>query len=463
MVSHEQESGVRGETGMSRRRFLAATGTATGVGLAGCSQVTQQSFEARPVVLPESARQELVLAETTRDSKTVTRQGPGDVGEITLTNQAAVYRRGPARGTPSLVEKFLSTVNGTPGSGAAVNPLASDLGVEEVPMPIGEEDGSLPASKVGVKVPAGVRAADEIKPLNLLVHGSVEELAEAVTYAGDDPGALFPVESRQGTSFFPGLVYSPDDLTRAALEEWMPDTRLPENSTEVSRVLVPNARQFLSRIGMDGLTEGARSLEPGETFETADTMFVSTLADFENPHDVVPRDLLDPPSPDLFDTGSSAPLPGPYGLGALASPDASVGGESVNPIGRMDFMDILCSEQGKELLGQVGLTDTVGVHPWSHEPVEVTGEFDPLEPTVLDAETELRTFLGVVEGEDGHWGVGIHMARVEADDVVITGSVTRRPVGTPEGGMEVVRGPSYDTIRRAREFAEETLGRLERA
>ena len=58
--------------------------------------MTEQSFEATPVVLPEDDREKLVLAETAADSETTTREGPADQVEVRITNHARVYRRGPA-------------------------------------------------------------------------------------------------------------------------------------------------------------------------------------------------------------------------------------------------------------------------------------------------------------------------------------------------------------------------------
>ncbi|MFB6159683.1 MAG: hypothetical protein ABEJ61_00725 [Haloferacaceae archaeon] len=78
--------------GSTRRRFLAATAAMASVGGAGCSGVRRQSFAARPVVLPDEGREALWLGETSRDSQTVSRDGP--VGtEIEVTSHAAVYDR----------------------------------------------------------------------------------------------------------------------------------------------------------------------------------------------------------------------------------------------------------------------------------------------------------------------------------------------------------------------------------
>ena len=76
----------------TRRRYLAAVAGAT-ASLAGCSNVTSQSFEASMVALPESARESLQLLETARDTRTIEPQAPTDDVEVSITNRIAVYNR----------------------------------------------------------------------------------------------------------------------------------------------------------------------------------------------------------------------------------------------------------------------------------------------------------------------------------------------------------------------------------
>ena len=83
---------------MGRRDVLATVGGLAIGGVAGCSEVTQQSFEASPVVLPEADREETVVAETARESETTTREGPSGNVEVEITAHASIYRRGPASG-----------------------------------------------------------------------------------------------------------------------------------------------------------------------------------------------------------------------------------------------------------------------------------------------------------------------------------------------------------------------------
>jgi len=69
-----------------------AVGTGTGVALAGCSGVTSQTVSASPVILPSSDQTEMRLAETDRDARSITLDGPGD-SEVEITNHAVVHRR----------------------------------------------------------------------------------------------------------------------------------------------------------------------------------------------------------------------------------------------------------------------------------------------------------------------------------------------------------------------------------
>lgn len=95
MVEHEGHQG-RTELGTSRRRLLASVAGLATTGLAGCSGVSEQSFEASKVVLPSPDQDELVLTETGTDSNTVTREFGDGSAEVSVTNHVAVYRRAPA-------------------------------------------------------------------------------------------------------------------------------------------------------------------------------------------------------------------------------------------------------------------------------------------------------------------------------------------------------------------------------
>ena len=75
----------------SRRRFVAATVVAA-TGTAGCGDLTQQSFEASAVGLPDVDQEPLKLGETTLDELTMSFDGPGG-SRVELTNHAGIYDR----------------------------------------------------------------------------------------------------------------------------------------------------------------------------------------------------------------------------------------------------------------------------------------------------------------------------------------------------------------------------------
>ena len=76
---------------VSRRGFVAATVVAA-TGTAGCSGLTEQSFEAPPVGLPDSEHDEVRMGETADDPVTLTFDGPAST-EVEITNHTAVYER----------------------------------------------------------------------------------------------------------------------------------------------------------------------------------------------------------------------------------------------------------------------------------------------------------------------------------------------------------------------------------
>ncbi len=86
---------MRGQGGanvpVSRRTFVTGTALAAAT-TAGCSDIRQQSFDARPVGLPAAERGPVGMAETSMESMTLTFDGPAST-EVEVTNHSAVYRR----------------------------------------------------------------------------------------------------------------------------------------------------------------------------------------------------------------------------------------------------------------------------------------------------------------------------------------------------------------------------------
>ena len=78
---------------IDRRGYLTSLALLGATSLAGCTGVTEQRFEADPVVLPPPHQAGLVLGERLCDSSTVTRSGPSGNVEVTATSQFATYGR----------------------------------------------------------------------------------------------------------------------------------------------------------------------------------------------------------------------------------------------------------------------------------------------------------------------------------------------------------------------------------
>ena len=421
---------------VSRRRTLSALSGAVLAGLAGCAGVTEQSFEATPVVLPEDAREEMVLAETANESESIEREGPTGNAEVSITSHSAVYRRGPARGTPTVLESFVGSVNETPGSGSAINALASDIGVDEAELSFIKGGVQVAGDRFSLLIPEGVRGGDGITPQQLL--GLVPGAAvggDTVTYDGDGPGAVV-----SGETFFPSCCYSPSDDYFPTRTYFRGDAYSPD-SPDGFRVFVPNSRTSPDRRGLLRMPDEAQPVESGETVETANTVFV-TAGDVI----VTAGDVIDVPAERAFDAGVPVPLAGqPFGVGVLATPNAEVGGQSANPLVRMETTELLQQDAAKRVLAATGLTDGDTVE-WLGGPEEVVLTEDaPSEATLLGSDTEIASFGGVVGGENGPWAVVLTVARLTADDHVIAVGGTARPVSTPGRVMEVV-GNSGDLI-----------------
>ncbi|TSD09566.1 hypothetical protein DP107_15625 [Haloglomus irregulare] len=412
---------------VSRRRTLAALGGGALVGLAGCSGVTEQSFEATPVVLPEGPREELVLAETASESETIEREGPSGNVEVSITSHAAVYQRGPARETPTLVERFASSVNETPGSGSAINALASEVGIDEAELSFIKGGVQVAGDRFSLLIPEGVRGGDGITPQQLL--GLVPGAAvggDTVTYDGDGPGAVV-----SGETFFPSCCYSPSDDYFPTRTYFRGDAYSPD-SPDGFRVFVPNSRTSPDRRGPLRMPDEAQPVESGETVETANTVFV-----FAGDVIVTAGDVIDVPAERAFDAGVPVPLAGqPFGVGVLATPNAEVAGQSANPLVEMETTELLQQDATRRVLAETGLTDGDTVEWLGGPQAVVLGEGGPPETTLLGSDTEVGSFGGVVSGVDGPWAVVLGVARVTDDDHVIAVSGVTRPISTPDRAME---------------------------
>jgi hypothetical protein len=443
-------------TGRHSRRAFLATAAAVGgtLALAGCSEITDQEFTADRVVLPEDAREELVLSEVTSESRTVSRtpSAGGVEGEVSVTSHAVAYHRGPARGTPTATEAFLSEVNGTEGAGPAKVMSASAAGVEEVRpdpgrLPFDVDSSSfLPGDSVGLVVPGGARDGESVDPTRTLA------LIPSTTWV--DRHGPMRVPDRHGPMRIPSTNWMPD--RHGPLKEeippslWIPSTNwVPEDPGSIGVVVETGEQSLEEVVGVSAEAVDAEPVESGAEFDPESTMIAHrpgrTWADRHGPMR----------AETVFGAGFPAPLGGAtFGIGVLSTPTAEVGGEVQNPFASEDLETLLGGSRAKSLLRQAGLDRAEEVE-WLAGPMEVTEEAvtealgdDGAEVadtwpelgslSVLETDAEARSFAGVVDGGEGPTAVGLHVARVRSDGNTVIAAVVHR---TPAGG-EMIEGPS---------------------
>ncbi|MEF8772531.1 DUF6517 family protein, partial [Halodesulfurarchaeum sp.] len=241
----------------------------------------------------------------------------------------------------------------------------------------------------------------------------------------------------------------------------------PSGGTDGGKVLVIAGDQSNEVDGgseetLLGTDMGLQPANAGEEIPMADTRFA--IVDAKNPslgEDRLQMEGSETVSSEtLFDAGAPAPLAGAtFSLGTLSTPDVSVAGQSANPLGSMDTTELLQHDTARKIIVRAGLTDGVTAE-WIDGPREVSGEYEPQTVTVLDTDSTLRSFVGVVSGTDGPWAVGVHVARVMAEDRVVVAGVHRHPIGSRETGFETGDG-WRQTISRARDYMDTACGRLQ--
>lgn len=434
-----------------RRAVLASVSGALAAGLAGCSSATSQEFAASPVRLPEAVRENLRLAELFAESDTTTRErtvGGQDV-EVTVTNQFAGYGRWNPEAVdawwvgarPTLVDRFVGGGAETPGAGnlwSSINAVASELGLGQSNPSYVAEDVAVDPDRVTLVVPERARhdGAVRLEELMALHHAEALGVDELTSRGGNN----YLVAA---SSVLPDRGFAPSDKP-----DWTPDERwvagheghwLPEDPADLDCIVCLGEQSPESVFGLDEMP--GRRLDQGESVATENTLvFAPAPKEYPSPDDWSP----DPTR--VFDAGYPSPLGGPsYGLGVLATPNAEVAGESVNPLARIEVGDLLTREMTGDLLARAGLTDADAVE-WLRGP-EKTGvvtEWMPQDTvSVLESDVGLESFAGVVGGAEGPWAVAVHAAKAPGDDVVVPAAVHRRPVGTPDGRELVGDGTGF--------------------
>ena len=372
-------------------------------------------------------------------------------------------RHGPMRA-------FVSTVNEVPGSGAAVTiPSFSDLAINGDPISFLKEADQRSSDYFSLVIPEGARGGEGVAPeqtMTLAPGAGVN--ADTVTYDGDGPGAFVP-----GKAWVPNYTYSPGEAYfpgLSAVAGWKTDESgrddLGTDDNPVQTVFVPNIEQFMDRVGTESLPEGAERVESGTSIDTQGGTVFAGPSDLLFPDDAFDeRQFPD----DIYDQGVALPLNGePFGLGALATPTASVGGEEANPLVDAETGELLQRDATNRLLADTGITDADDAE-WLAAPERMDMESAPTATTLLDTETDLETFGGVLSGDDGPWAAILFVGRVTDGDHVVAVAGVTRPAGTVEGGRTLVEGSGWgmdrglELLPRAAEFAAETMGQLERA
>ncbi|WP_256295980.1 DUF6517 family protein [Haloarchaeobius salinus] len=461
---------------INRRQLLAALAGVTAGAAAGCTEVVSREFEAGTVGLTEEAREELVLAETARDSETTTREleevdieGTADTVEATITSHTAAYGRAAAwedgvldgtgpLGTP--LGRFIEHVNGGRISDSAGVTTASRLGIDELTLTFVEGEPTVSSDGVSMVVPAGVRGDDEgelatpFDDILLLMYPpeSAPELTQEMVLPSG-----FVVDAGD---FFPGGTWSMDgDWATGNAGRWLPPTedRIAEELSPDSPVVLAlgdNTPEEVFGIPAEEL--------PGERIEEGDSFTGNNPFLVAGPGSVFRATGNNPFTPEeLLEVSNPAPSNGAtYGVGVLSTPVAEVGGQSANPVATMGVAELLTGEHGSVMWSDAPTmwsdAPTASEIEWLAGPIPVSDvpdgtAFDADSPdgtTVLDREADLRSFLGVVSGEDGPWGVGVHVARVEREhddgtDVVVAAGTHRWPVASADA-MDRLRDPDDD-------------------
>ncbi|ELZ88524.1 hypothetical protein C453_01630 [Haloferax elongans ATCC BAA-1513] len=207
-------------------------------------------------------------------------------------------------------------------------------------------------------------------------------------------------------------------------------------------MFIEDDQSFADIFGMDLDALGGRPVELGETFDAKNLIVTSvgnSLFNWEFPdeYDV------------LFKHGRPAALGGAvFDLAVLSTPSASVAGVEANPIVSMDSETLLTEDTARTLLGKVGISDADDVR-WVEGPKRLSRDgylaldeeiadnvpesLTPSEPTIIDEQTTIETYAGVVSGQHGPWAVGIHVARATPDDHVMAIGMQRTPLESAGG------------------------------
>lgn len=374
-------------------------------------------------------------------------------------------RHGPLR-------DFAGAVNGVPGSGAAIIVPLSDLGIDRVSLPFLEGQPTVGSDDASVLLPEAARDGGEVgsEQMMAFVPGwRSDDLGD--TYQGERAGALV-----SGREFLPEWTYSPEEAYFPLSGLFAQNLSVDGLETDDLQVFMSNAHAWPKEYDIESLPEGTERIQPGDIIDTqGSTLFAGPVATPNDGPSFLPEPDEYTVSSDVFDGGVALPLAGePAGLGVLSTPSASIAGEEANPLVGMGTAELLRSDAATEVLADVLVPDRSTVE-WLAGPTDDPLSVDrrgPVRATLLDTETDLEAFGGVVDGGNGPWTAVLFVARITDEDHVVAADGIARPAGTVEGGRALLepRGDDGDAITgwrnglvpRAGEFVAETMGRLER-
>jgi hypothetical protein len=149
----------------------------------------------------------------------------------------------------------------------------------------------------------------------------------------------------------------------------------------------------------------------------------------------------------------------------LSTPDASVGGQSANPLTDIDTAELLRREEAADLLRSAGVPGAGSVE-YREGKAEVPTDAGVETVTLLGTETELRTFEGAVEAGDGPRALVAHVARVTGEDHVAAIGVHHWPIGSTAGTFDSASpdrfSPTVTDLQWPRRYVGRAVGALER-
>jgi phage tail-like protein len=359
---------------------------------------------------------------------------------VTFERMTRVVESGPTGGvqasaSPSAVLRYAATANAGRADDGAMVVTAGDAGVESVTLDAVEPPLTVDGGDASLLVPAGVRA-DEDRPGVLWLLPAGDPDRSAPVRVPSDAAGLYWVAAGD---FFHDRRWHP---SRSGGDDASPGERSipgwPTDPGSDHRVLVvTGGRSVDSAFGSGesgGPPPGFRPAAGGETVppdRTSVAVLGSGSPPFTGPALGTGGSGAGSVAA-LLDAGSPAPLAGAtFGLATLSTPDASVAGQSANPLVGMETRELLQHEAARAALRRAGVTDADAVE-WRVGPRQLGG-LDDRAMTLLGTETRLESFAGVVNGTDGPWLVGVHVGRMTDGNHVVAAGVHRHPVGTVAG------------------------------